>query len=67
MSKKIKEVRVDHASFNADHYDGKTEKQFIEDQIGAVPDHIGDESAKQAWLKEAWTKVNPEASTSKKK
>lgn len=58
---KIKEVRVDHASFNADHYSDKTEKQFIDEQFDSVPDRIGDDAAKKAWLKEAWTKVNPDA------
>lgn len=54
---KIKEVKVDHASFNADHYAGISEADFIKAEMGGVPDRIGDDEAKKAWLKEAYKKV----------
>lgn len=55
--KKIKEVRVDHASFNADHYAGVSEADFIKAELPSVPDRVGEEAKKIAWLKEAYKKV----------
>lgn len=56
---KTKEVKVDNTSFNADHFADFTEKEFINHELASVPDSVGDEVKKIAWLKEAYKRVVP--------
>lgn len=57
MSKtKIKEVKHGIASFNADHYAGVSEADFIKAELPGLPDSIGDEPKKITFLKEAYAK-----------
>lgn len=58
QTKKVKEVKHDKASFNADHYAGKSESEFIKDQLPGVPDRVGTDEQKKEWLKDAWKKVS---------
>lgn len=55
---KIKEVKHGIASFNADHYAGVSEADFIKAELAGLPDSIGDEAKKVTFLKEAYGKMN---------
>lgn len=55
---KLKPVRVDNTMFNAEYWKDKTEQQFIDGEISAVSDSVGDKEKKIAWLREAWKKVS---------
>lgn len=53
----MKNIKVDFAGFDPVYWVNKTEKEFVEANFGAVPEHVGDKAAKEAWLKQAYAKV----------
>ncbi len=54
-----KSIKVDSVSFNAAHYKGWKEADFIKDQLASVPDRYGNEAAKTEFLKKVYAIINP--------
>lgn len=54
---KTKQVKIDKSSFNATHFDGWSEADFIKHELPSVPDFYGNEAKKKEFLKEAFAAV----------
>lgn len=54
-------MKIDNMSFNAAHYQGVSETDFIKEQLASVPDKVGAEAQKKEFLKAAYLKINPPA------
>ena len=54
-----KTIQVDNTGFNADHYKGWKESDFIKDQLASVPDSYGSKEAKTDFLKKVYSLLNP--------
>lgn len=61
-----KKVQVDFSGFNAEHYKGWSEADFVKDQLASVPDSYGDDKGKTAFLKSVYQKINPATKSDEK-
>lgn len=52
-------MQVDTIGFNAKHYKGWKEADFIKDQLASVPDSYGNEYSKKEYLKKVYALINP--------
>ena len=53
----MKVIKVDNVEFNAAHYAGISEADFIKDQLKSVQDSYGSDEQKIAFLKIAHAKI----------
>lgn len=51
-------MKIDNTHFNADFYKGKSEDEFVKDQLPSVLDKYGNTAQKTEWLKAAYAKMN---------
>ena len=54
-----KTIQVDNTGFNATHYKGWKEIDFIKDQLASVPDNYGSKEQKTEYLKKVYLLINP--------
>ena len=57
MENKIKEVKIDNTSFNATHFAGWKEEDFIKHELPSVPDKYGSNEKKVEFLKSAYAQI----------
>lgn len=57
MTKKIIEIKIDKSSFNATHFAGESEDNFILHEFASVPDSYGSDEKKIEFLKEAYSLI----------
>lgn len=66
MPKEIIEVKIDNSSFNATHFAGWKEADFIKHELKSVPDNYGSDDNKVAFLKSAFEKIQEAVSVPEK-
>lgn len=52
-----KTIKIDRSSFNASHFAGWTESEFIRHELASVPDSYGSKSNKKEFLKTAFAAI----------
>ena len=62
-------IKIDNVDFNATHFAGMSEAEFIKNQLASVQDSYGTDEQKTAFLRSAYAQINPvkEASVSTEK
>ena len=66
----MKVIKIDNVEFNAAHYAGISEADFIKDQLPSVQDSYGSNEQKIAFLKVAHAKIQgvaPQVAVAEKK
>lgn len=63
---KNKYIKIDNSSYNATHFSGWSEADFIKHELSSVPDSYGTKEKKIDFLKEAFAAIQKAVPAEKK-